>query len=74
MDKKQRIAGLDDLTLSTLGLNKEKIISVVDKCVLTMGDLTIAESKVALKHLDGVMENMYKRSPDTLISTIPHSL
>lgn len=74
MEKKQRIAGLNDLALSALGLSKEKIVSAVDKCVLAMGDLTIAESQIARKHLDGIMEEMYKRSPDTLIGTIPHDL
>ena len=39
-----------------------------------MGDLTIEESKIARKHLDNVMEEMYKRSPDTKISTIPNDL
>jgi hypothetical protein len=70
MKKKQQIAGLDDTALSMLGLNKEKIVSAVDACILAMGELTISESKIARKHLDNVMEKMYMRSPDTLMSTI----
>ena len=52
------------------GYDKEKILKAVENCVMAMGELTIAESKVARKHLDSVMEEMYKRSQDTLINTI----
>lgn len=71
--EKKSIAGLTDYALETLGYDKEKILRAVENCVMAMGELTIAESKVARKHLDSVMEEMYKRSPDTLINTIqPH--
>ena len=62
------IAGLTDYAFEMLGYDKEKILKAVENCV--MGELTIAESKVARKHLDSVMEEMYKRSQDTLINTI----
>lgn len=68
---KKTIAGLNDYALSVSGYDKEKILEAVDKCIIVMSQLTIAESKVARTHLDNVMENMYKRSPDTLIGTIP---
>ncbi|MGL5436842.1 MAG: hypothetical protein ACRDBO_15805 [Lachnospiraceae bacterium] len=48
----------------------ERIKKVVNSCVQAMGELTIEESKIARKHLDDTMEEMYKRSPDTLIKTI----
>lgn len=64
------IAGLTDYAFEMLGYDKEKILKAVENCVMAMGELTIAESKVARKHLDFVMEEMYKRSPDTLINTI----
>ena len=68
--ERKSIAGLTDYALEMLGYNKEKIIKAVENCVIAMGELTIEESKVARKHLDSVMEEMYKRSPDTLINTI----
>lgn len=64
------IAGLTDYAFEMLGYDKEKILKAVENCVMAMGELTIAESKVARKHLDSVMEEMYKRSQDTLINTI----
>ena len=64
------IAGLTDYAFEMLGYDKEKILKAVENCVMVMGELTIAESKVARKHLDSVMEEMYKRSQDTLINTI----
>ena len=64
------IAGLTDYAFEMLGYDKEKIFKAVENCVMAMGELTIAESKVARKHLDSVMEEMYKRSQDTLINTI----
>lgn len=64
------IAGLTDYAFEMLGYDKEKILKAVENCVMAMGELTIAESKVACKHLDSVMEEMYKRSQDTLINTI----
>mgnify|MGYP000049113547 FL=1 len=68
--KEKTVAGLTDSALDMLGYDKEKILKAVENCVIAMGKLTIEESKVARKHLDSVMEEMYKRSPDTLISTI----
>ena len=68
--ERKSIAGLTDYALETLGYDKEKILKAVENCVIAMGELTIEESKVVCKHLDSVMEEMYKRSPDTLISTI----
>lgn len=68
--ERKSIAGLTDYALEMLGYDKEKILKAVENCVIAMGELTIAESKVARKHLDSVMKEMYKRSPDTLISTI----
>nr|DAL19445.1 MAG TPA_asm: RuvA, C-terminal domain [Caudoviricetes sp.] len=68
--ERKSIAGLTDYALEMLGYNKEKILKAVENCVIAMGELTIEESKVARKHLDSVMEEMYKRSPDTLINTI----
>ena len=64
------IAGLTDYAFEMLGYDKEKILKAVENCVMAMGELTIAESKVARKHLDSVMEEMYKRSQDTLMNTI----
>lgn len=68
--ERKSIAGLTDYALEMLGYNKEKILKAVENCVIAMGELTIEESKVARKLLDSVMEEMYKRSPDTLINTI----
>ncbi len=68
--ERKSIGGLTDSALEMLGYDKEKILKAVENCVIAMGELTIAESKVARKHLDSVMEEMYKRSPDTLISAI----
>lgn len=68
--KRKTVAGLTDTALDMLGYDKEKILRAVKNCVTAMGELTIEESKVACKHLDSVMEEMYKRSPDTLINTI----
>ena len=68
--ERKSIGGLTDSALEMLGYNKEKILKAVENCVIAMGELTIVESKVARKHLDSVMEEMYKRSPDTLINTI----
>ena len=68
--KEKTVAGLTDYALEMLGYDKEQILKAVENCVMAMGELTIAESKVARKHLDSVMEEMYKRSPDTLINTI----
>lgn len=67
---KKTIAGLTDYALETCGYRKEEILKAVNNCVLAMGGLTIAESKIARKHLDSVMEDMYMRSPDTLVGTI----
>ena len=64
------IAGLTDYAFEMLGYDNEKILKAVENCVMALGELTIAESKVARKHLDSVMEEMYKRSQDTLINTI----
>ena len=61
---------LTDYAFEMFGYDKEKILKAVENCVMAMGELTIAESKVARKHLDSVMEEMYKRSQDTLINTI----
>lgn len=47
-----------------------KISKVVEACVTAMSELTIAESKLARTHLDYIMENMYKRNPDTILGTI----
>lgn len=70
---KKTIAGLDDYSLVACGYRKEEILKAVSNCILAMGELTIAESKIARKHLDSVMEKMYMRSPDTLVGTIqPH--
>lgn len=74
MGKNRKIGGLDSAALRMLGYDEEKILKAVEGCVSDMGKLTIAESKVARKHLDSVMEKMYRRSPDTVIETIPHSL
>lgn len=71
---KKRIAGLDDIALTMCGYDKEKILKAVENCVLAMSELTIAESKIARKHLDSVMEEMYRRSPDTIIGTIQSDL
>lgn len=68
------MGGLDDYSLKVCGYDKEKILKSVSECISAMGDLTIAESKIARKYLDNVMEEMYKRSPDTKISTIPNDL
>lgn len=68
------IGGLNDYALKMCLCDKGKILRAVEGCVLAMGELTIAESKVARTHLDNVMENMYKRSPDTLIGTIQRDL
>ena len=68
--ERKTIAGLCDYDLEKRGYNKEKILKAVENCITAMGDLTIEESKVARKHLDSVMEEMYKRNPDTLINTI----
>lgn len=68
--ERKSIAGLTDYALEMLGYDKEKILKAVENCVIVMGELTIEESKVARKHLDSVMEEMYKRSPNTLINTI----
>ena len=68
--ERKSIARLTDYALEMLGCDKEKILKAVENCVIAMGELTIEESKVARKHLDSVMEEMYKRSPDTLINTI----
>lgn len=68
--KEKTVAGLTDYSLEMLGYDKKKILKAVENCVMAMGELTIAESKVARKHLDSVMEEMYKRSQDTLINTI----
>lgn len=71
---KKLTGGLDDYSLRACGYDKEKILKAVSECVSAMGDLTIAESLIARRHLDSVMEKMYKRSPDTKISTIPNDL
>lgn len=68
--EKTTIAGLDDYSLKLCGYDKEKILKAVEGCVLAMNELTINESQVARKHLDSVMEKMYRRSPDTVIGTI----
>ena len=71
---KKTICGLNDYSMGMCGYDKDKILKAVKGCVSEMGDLTIEESKIARKHLDNVMEEMYKRSPDTKISTIPNDL
>jgi len=54
-------------------MDAEKILKAVDDCIIAMGELTIKESKLARSHLDRVMEEMYKRDPETQIKTIqPH--
>lgn len=68
--ERKSIGGLTDYALEMLGYDKEKILKAVENCVIAMGELTIEESKVARKHLNSVMEEMYKRNPDTLISAI----
>ncbi len=50
--------------------NNEKILKAVEACVTAMSELTIEESKLARMHLDYVIENMYKRNPDTVLGTI----
>lgn len=74
MNKIKTIGGLDDYSLSICGYNKEKILKAVEDCVSAMKDLKISESKIARKHLDFVMEEMYRRSPDTIIGTIQSHL
>jgi len=68
------IAGLNDFAMEQLGYDKEKILKAVNGCISAMSDLTIAESKIARRHLDSVMKKMYMRSPDTLLRTIQHDL
>lgn len=68
--ERKSIAGLNDYALTACGYDKAKILQAVKECVEAMGQLTIAESKVARAHLENVMEGMYKRSPDTLLCTI----
>ncbi len=70
MVEKTTVAGLNDYSLKVCGYDKEKILKAVENCITAMGELTIDESKIARRHLDSVMEEMYKRNPDTLISTI----
>lgn len=70
MEKPKRIAGLDDHSLSVCNCDKKKILNAVAACITAMSELTITESKVARKHLSCVMDDMYKRSSDTLIGTI----
>ena len=72
--QRDTVAGLNDYALKVLGCDKEKILEAVKACVAAMGELTIEESKIARKYLGNVMEEMYKRSPDTIISTIPYAL
>jgi len=73
MGKQKCIAGVPVDMCPGLGYDAEKILKAVQKCIDAMGELTIEESKLARKHLDRVMEDMYKRDPDTLIQTIqPH--
>ena len=67
---RKTIGGLTDYGLELCGCDKGKILDAVRGCISSMGDLSISESKIARKHLDCVMEEMYKRSPDTLISAI----
>lgn len=67
---KEIIAGLNDYAIAACGCDKEKILEAVENCILAMNKLTIKESKLARKHLDSVMEEMYRRSPDTVIGTI----
>ena len=75
LDKvKRKIGGYTPAALEMMGCDEKKILKATQECVAAMGKLTIAESKVARKHLDYVMENMYKRSPDTLIETIQQNL
>lgn len=69
-NNRQTISGLNDYALSACNCDKEKILKTVEECVSAMSRLTITESKVARKHLDYIMENMYKHSPDTLIGAI----
>lgn len=71
---KKRIAGLDEFSLKTLGCDGNKILKSVNDCILAMSELTIKESQIARKHLDSVMEEMYRRSPDTVIGTIQRPL
>ena len=72
--KQKTVAGLTDYALEMCGYRKEEILKAVEKCIEAMDELTISESKIARKHLNHVMEEMYKRSPDTIIGTIQHSL
>lgn len=64
------IAGLTDEALRMCNYDKEKIINAVNGCISAMSELTIGESKIARKHLDHVLEEMYMRSPYTVIGTI----
>lgn len=73
-DNRETVAGLNDYAISACGCDKEKILNAVENCVLAMNDLTIVESKLARRHLDNVMEGMYKRSPDTLIGAIQRGI
>ena len=46
------IAGLNDFAMEQLGYDKEKILKAVNGCISAMSDLTIAESKIARRHLE----------------------
>lgn len=56
--------------LANRGCDEKKILKAVDDCIAVMNDLTIDESKVTMQYLNRTLENMYKRSPDTVIGTI----
>lgn len=71
---KNRIAGLDEFALRAIGCDGDKILEAVNNCISAMDELTIKESQIARKHLDSVLEEMYRRSPDTVINTIQRPL
>ncbi len=73
MNKEKCISYTPISMCKVYGMNAEKILKAVDDCIIAMGELTIKESKLARSHLDRVMEEMYKRNPETQIKTIqPH--
>ena len=56
--------------IEILGYDREKIGKAVETCVQAMSELTIEESRIALKSLEHTLDEMYKRDPDTKISAI----
>lgn len=53
---------------------REKALKAAEECIAVMDNLTIDESKLARKYLSRIMDDMYKRSSDTLIGTIQPDL